>query len=408
MALSSFTPSVTGMEAFAHSLSTIGTNFANIRTVGYKPNETMFQTLLGNTPSYNSTQDELSSSRVNINGVSYYDRTLVNKQGDITATGGNYDVAINTENAFFMAKDSGGNVYYTRAGNFGTATQNGVTYLVSANGYKIQGFPATGEGFGGSPEDIIIKYQEKVPSVPTSKAQVVANVPADGVDSSSYSITVYGPDNDGRTMNMVFSKVEGKINTWDVNFNIDGGTVTGGPIEAVFDSNGKLLSPLNFNVSVQWDEEAGGGTNNIAMDISKMTQYAGSSGITKVDQDGKPSGNFVKSFIDENGIVKATYSNGETVNYAKLAVVGFASPDNLIPVNNTMFEASNDTGQSFFVIDADSSGKDILAAGSVEASAVNVEAEFSKLIVVQRAYSLNNSSFTANNEMLQTVINLKS
>ena len=68
------------------------------------------------------------------------------------------------------------------------------------------------------------------------------------------------------------------------------------------------------------------------------------SGITKVEQDGSPSGNFVKSFIDGNGIVKATYSNGAEINYAKLAIVGFESSDNLIPVNNTLFEASNDTG----------------------------------------------------------------
>ena len=114
MALSSFTPSVTGMSAQAHALETVSTNFANMRTVGYKPNETMFNTLLGSTPNFNNTVDELSSSRVNINGVSYYDRTLVNKQGTITATGNSYDVAINGENAFFEVKDSGGNIYYTR------------------------------------------------------------------------------------------------------------------------------------------------------------------------------------------------------------------------------------------------------------------------------------------------------
>lgn len=145
MALSSFTPSVTGMSAQAHALETVSTNFANMRTVGYKPNETMFNTLLGSTPNFNNTVDELSSSRVNINGVSYYDRTLVNKQGTITATGNSYDVAINGENAFFEVKDSGGNIYYTRAGDFTTLTQNGRTYLVTGNGIRFRAFrpPAT-------------------------------------------------------------------------------------------------------------------------------------------------------------------------------------------------------------------------------------------------------------------------
>lgn len=404
MALSSFTPSVTGLEAQSHALQTVSTNFANMRTVGYKPNETMFKTLLGSTPSYNNTVDELSSSRVNINGVSYYDRTLVNKQGLITATGNNFDVALNGENAFFEVRDSGGNVFYTRAGDFTTLAQNGQTFLVTGSGMKVQGFPATGDGFGANVTDIELKYQEKVPSVPTTKAEVIANVPANGVDSSSYGVTVYGPNNDGRTMNMVFSKVEGKVNTWEINFNIEDGVVNGGPIEAVFNSDGTLLSPKGFNISVAWDD---GSANNIAMDISKMTQYAGSSGITKVDQDGAPSGNFVKSFIDGNGIVKATYSNGDVVNYAKLAIVGFEASDNLIQVNNTLFETSNDVGDSHYVNGPDKNVANLIQPQSVEASAVNVESEFARLIVVQRAYSLNTQSFTANNEMLQTIVNLK-
>ena len=404
MALSSFTPSVTGLDAQSHALQTVSTNFANMRTVGYKPNETMFKTLLGTTPSYNNTVDQLSSSRVNINGVSYYDRTLVNKQGIITATGNNYDVALSGENAFFEVKDSGGRIYYTRAGDFTTLTQNGQSFLVTGSGLKVQGFPAVGNGFGANVTDILLKYQEKFPSVPTTEAAVIANVPADGVDSSTYGITVYGPNNDGRTMNMVFSKVEGKINTWEINFNIDDGTVSGGPFEAVFNSDGALISPKNFNISVAWDD---GGTNNIAMDISKMTQYAGSSGITKVEQDGAPSGNFVKSFIDGNGIVKATYSNGAEINYAKLAIVGFESSDNLIPVNNTLFEASNDTGDSHYVNGPDKNIANLIQPQAVESSAVNVESEFARLIVVQRAYSLNTQSFNANNEMLQTIVNLK-
>lgn len=405
MALSSFTPSVTGMSAQAHALETVSTNMANMRTVGYKPNETMFSTMLGTTSNYSNTVDQLSSNRVSINGVNYYDRTLVNTQGTITATGNNYDVAINGENAFFEVKDAGGYTYYTRAGDFTTLTQDGRSYLVTSSGYKVQGFPATGNGFGASPTDIEILYQDKVPSTPTTQASVIANVPADGVDTSSYGVTVYGPNNDGRTMNMLFSKVEGKINTWEISFSIEDGTVPGGPIEAIFDSDATLISPKNFNLTVNWND---GSSNNIAMDISKMTQYAGSSGITKVEQNGSPSGNFVKSFIDENGVVKASYSNGDEIAFAKLALVGFESADNLTPVNNTMFEANNDTGQSHYVNGPDVNVSGLLQPQAVEASAVNVESEFAKMIVVQRAYTLNTQSFTANNEMLQTIVNLKS
>ena len=70
----------------------------------------------------------------------------------------------------------------------------GNTYLIAPNGYTVQGFAALeGGGFAASPSDIIINPLAKMPSKPTTKAEVTANVPASDVDSSSYGITVYGP-----------------------------------------------------------------------------------------------------------------------------------------------------------------------------------------------------------------------
>lgn len=395
-------PSVTGMEAQAHAIGQVSSNIANISTVGYKTNETMFYTLLGSQPAVKSNQSGLSSSRADITGVGYYDRTNVDQQGVVTSSNNNFHVALNgTGNAFFSVKDRySGDVYYTRAGNFSTQTTNGQTYLVNGSGLRVQGFPALeGGGFGGSPQDIVLDYLDKIPSTPTTKAEVIANVPADGVGTSSYGITVYGPNNDGETMNMLFTKVDGKVNTWDVTFNVEGGTVSSAPIEAVFDSDGQLLSPKTFDVSVNWND---GSSNNIAMDISKMTQYAGSSGITKVTQDGAESGNFVKAFIGEDGIVQASYSNGKTVNFAKLAVSNFQSPDNLVPVTGTLFEAGNGVGSMSYLENGD-----YVVPQALEQSTATAEKEFAKMLVVQRAYTLNSSSFTVNNEMMETAVSLK-
>lgn len=404
MVLSSFMPSVTGMEAQSHAMGQVSSNIANMTTVGYKSNETMFYTLLGSQPVVKSNQSGMSSSRADIAGVGYYDRTNVTAQGTVSASNNSYDVAINgTGNAFFMLQDRfTGDQYYTRAGDFKTQTSNGQTYLVSNNGLRVQGFPAIdGGGFGANPEDIIIKYPEKIPSTPTTQAKVTANVPADGVGSSSYGITVYGPNNDGRTMNMVFTKVDGKVNTWDVTFNIQDGTVTTPePIEAVFDANGTLLSPKDFNVNVAWDD---GSTNSIAMNIEKMTQFAGSSGITNVEQDGSKGGNFQSSFIGEEGIVQAKYSNGKTISIAKLALASFQAPDNLTPISGTLFEANPDVGDRNFL----TSNKEYVVPQALEQSTATPEKEFGKLLVVQRAYSLNSNAFTVNDEMLQIVVNLK-
>lgn len=404
MVLSIFMPTVTGMDAQSHALETVSSNIANISTVGYKSDETLFHTLLGATPVAKGNQSGLSSSRVDVHGVGYYDRTNVTQQGVVTPTANNYDVAINgTGNAFFTVKDRySGDLYYTRAGDFRTNSTNGQVYLVNSSGLRVQGFAANRDGsFASSISDIIIEYPEKVPSTPTSKATVTANVPASGVDNSNYGITIYGPNNDGETLNMLFTKVEGKANTWNITFNINNGTVSPAePVEAIFTQDGKLSTPKNLNISVNWND---GSNNAIDLNIENMTQYNGSTGITHVNQDGRESGNFIRSGIGDEGIVYASYSNGQTLNISKIALSGFAAPDNLTPVSGTLFEANSTTGNAYFL----DTNKEYITSQALEQSTATVEKEFSKMVVIQRAYSLNTSSFTAVDEMLQTVVNLK-
>lgn len=402
MALSIFIPSSTGMEAQSHALGTISTNIANISTVGYKSNQTMFYTLLGSNPVVKSNASGISSSRVDIDGVGYYDRTNILDPGNIQTTGNNYDVAISdNDNAFFYLKDPYNNDFYSRAGNFSTRTENGVTYLVNQNGLKVQGFPSLDgkENFGASPEDIIIKYPDKVPPIPTTEATITANVPASGVDSSTYNMTIYAETHDGETMNMVFTKVPGQANKWMLSFNVEGGTATGSETEVEFDSHGALVTPKVLDVAINWDD---GDTNNIHLNISNMTQLAGGTGVTHVTQDGAPGGNFVKSHIDEKGLVKATYSNGSDYVFGKLALVGFTAPENLIPYEGTLFQANANTGETFY------SDGTKLVTESLEGSSVDVVKEFSTMIITQRAYSVNANAFTTANEMLELLIDLKS
>ena len=199
---------------------------------------------------------------------------------------------------------------------------------------------------------------------------------------------------------MHFNKIEGKFNTWELSFSVEGGSATGSVTEVIFDNRGELVTPKNLDVAINWDD---GDSNNISLDISNMTQLAGGPGTTYVEQDGAQSGDFVKAYIDDKGIVQAYYSNGDNYNFGKLAVVSFSSPENLVPINGTLFEANSATGESTYL-----DKNNIFEAQALEQAAVNVEEEFSNMIVVQRAYSLNTQSFTANNEMLELLIDLKS
>lgn len=406
MALSIFSPSVSGLNAQSHALETVSTNLANISTTGYKSAETMFYSLLGSQPLVKSNSSGLSSSRVDIDGVGYYDRTSITRAGTISATGNPFDVAIEAgDNAFFVVKNSLNQTYYSRAGDFTTRSENGTTYLVNSSGYYVQGFAANEDGtFASDLSNLTIQYPDKIPAVPTSQMEISANVPAD-VDNSSYGLTFYGENNQEKTVNMLFQKAEGQNNVWNVTFNMESGTVTTAePLEVVFDEKGGILSPKTFDVSVTWPD---GTASTVAMDISHMTQYAGSSEIVNVSQDGRVGGDYQYSYIDSGGVIQSKYTNGETLASGKLALVGFSAPENLIPISGTLFEVSNDVGESFFVVDSTTNDNTAFRSESLEGSNVDPSKEFSNLIVVQRAYNLNGTAFTTANEMTQTVVNLK-
>ena len=401
MTIASFIPSVTGMEAMSHAQETVASNIANMNTTGYKQNETLFYSLLGSEGVNSGAQSGLNSSRVDITGVGYYDRTNIGIEGVVSATGNNFDVAINgNSNAFFTLDDGFGNIYYTRAGDFLRLTQNGVTYLVSSGGLFVQGFAATDDGFSNTLSDVTIDAPQTIPQKETTEASIIANVPANDVDRSVYSIRIYSENYDGANLNMVLEKAEGKENTWNLSFEMEDGTAVGNSTEVIFNTDGTIKMPQNVTAAITWND---GSTSSVDIDISAMTQYGESSQVTKIDQNGFPSGNLESLTIDDDGVLRAYYTNGSDVNIAKLALTGFTAPENLTPYNNTLFEANGETGNSYYV---DPDG--ILVPQSLESSTVNLEEEFSQMIVLQRAYSLNAQSFTVSNEMLSVLVDLVS
>ncbi len=403
MTIASFIPSVTGLNAMSHSLNTVSDNIVNMNTNGYKQKETLFNTLLGNRGFNYGAQSGLHSSRVAITGVETWDRDNILQQGMISNTGNIFDVAISdNNNAFFTVSDEVGNIYYTRAGDFAKITTDGVTYLQTKGGMHVLGFNAIngGDEFSNNASEIIIDAPGIMPQRETTKAQIIANVPSQGVTNSIYTLNIYSENYDGENLNMVLTKDETRENAWFLSFDMQDGTATGDAMEILFNTDGTLRSPEVVSASINWND---GSSSQVAIDLSKMTQYAETSQVFRIDQDGSPSADLTGFTFDKDGILKAVYGSAASYNIAKLAITGFTAPENLDPFNTTLYTANADVGNSFYV-----DTTDLVVPNSVERSTVDLSEEFSKMIVTQRAYSLNAQSFTVNDEMLSLLVDLKS
>lgn len=125
-----FNHALSGLNAASKSLDIIGHNIANSGTTGFKSSRAEFSEAVA------SALGSSSGDSYGI-GVSTAAVTQMFKQGNITPTGNNLDVAING-NGFFVVKQIDGTDAYTRSGNFRVDDEG---YLRTINGDSVLGYP---------------------------------------------------------------------------------------------------------------------------------------------------------------------------------------------------------------------------------------------------------------------------
>src|SRR5579859_702277 len=129
----------TGMAAQQLNVEVISNNIANMNTIGYKKQRAEFQDLLYQTVeqagAQSSDQGTIVPTGIQIGaGVKTGSVYRISTQGALTATGNQFDLAINGRGYFQVLTPTGDNAY-TRAGNFAVNDQG---QLVTQDGYLIQ------------------------------------------------------------------------------------------------------------------------------------------------------------------------------------------------------------------------------------------------------------------------------
>lgn len=190
-----FQQGLSGLNASAKHLDTIGNNVANATTVGFKQSQAQFS-------------DMFAASLSGAGGVQVGTGTKISAvaqqftQGNITNTSNPLDTAISGQ-GFFRLTDAAGSVLYSRNGQF-QVDKNG--FLVNSQGHKVSGYlpNAAGAIIASAPVPLQINSADLTPNMTTS-AVIGANlnstsaVPATSafnpVDSTSYnnstSMSVY-------------------------------------------------------------------------------------------------------------------------------------------------------------------------------------------------------------------------
>lgn len=162
--------------------------------------------------------------------------------------------------------------------------------------------------------------------------------------------------------------------------------------------------------AVNWAAGLGIDDQTLSFDLTAaaggLTQYDSASVVQAVLTNGTAFGNLSEVKIDETGFVTAIFDNGVTRKIAQIAVATFPSPDSLIEVSGNAFRVSQGSG-TYNLKTAGSGGAGTIGSSQLEASTVDLSAEFTGLITTQRAYSASSKIITTADEMLAELISIK-
>ena len=162
--------------------------------------------------------------------------------------------------------------------------------------------------------------------------------------------------------------------------------------------------------AVNWAPGLGIDDQALAFDLSAsaggLTQYDSASVVQAVLTNGTAFGNLSEVKIDDSGFVTAIFDNGVTRQIAQIALATFPSPDSLSQTSGNAYRVSQGSG-TYNLKAAGTGGAGMIGASQLEASTVDLSAEFTGLITTQRAYSASSKIITTADEMLAELISIK-
>jgi flagellar hook protein FlgE len=408
----SFATALSGLESNNTALNTIANNLANMNTVGYKDQTDQFSTLF-----YQQLNGGVNGG-VQVGVGTQVATTETNfSNGAPTSTGQSTNMALQG-NGFFVINDNG-QQELTRAGDF-VLSQSGA--LQTTSGASVMGYPASNGSIavGSGVQPIVLPLGQTLAAKQTGSMNIQANLDASAAIGTSVPapVTLYDSLGAAHQATVTFTKTAVNTTppsaTWSYNIALPAGEATGSAGTTgtlTFDGSGNLTNPtgtisgISFtglsdgasNMSFSWNLNGAAG--------SSITQTASSSNVAGATQDGYASGSYQDFSVDGNGIVQASFSNGQKEMIGQVAVATVSNQQGLQATNNTAYLSTLASGPAV-IGTAGNAGRGTIEGGALESSNVDVSTEFSALIVAQRAFEANSKSVTTFDQATQEAINM--
>lgn len=426
-----FAQGVSGLNAAASNLDVIGNNIANSGTIGFKSGSVQFSDVYAGSRAGLGTQVSGVFQNFSSGAVQSSTRAL--------------DVAIVDGEGFFRLASPGGEIAYSRNGQFDVDKEG---YIVNASGLRLTGYQVAANGTvaGGSPTALQLPTGAMPPAATQgitaqfnidSRGTVPAASPFDANNSASYNysntVTIFDSLGNSHELSTFFVKTG--VNAWSSYATADGYplTATGamvapptaaGPPAAVnsvaltdgklgFDSNGILTAAAPSTLVggkmsfTGLDFANGSGPMNFTIDVTGTTQFGTANDVKKLTQDGYKAGQLTTFAINPDGTVTGKYSNEQSKALGRVVLSSFVNPGGLQPKGDNVWAETAASGQPLTGTPGSGTKLGALVGGALEASNVDLTAELVNLIIAQRTYQANAQTVKTQDQVVQALMNMR-
>jgi flagellar hook protein FlgE len=431
----SFYTSLSGLKAATTEMSTISHNLANVGTNGFKRSRTEFGDVMASSVSMSPTQMIGSGTVVKSIRQDF-------AQGGLIQSTSSLNMAVSGEGFFAVKPDlESARVAFTRNGGFLVDADR---YVVDSNGGHLQVYPVDGSGTVvatglGSTVSLRLPQSSGTPEATSNVALTVnlsANAPRpqdnsiysttnpyefDRFDPQSYNnstqTTIYDANGNAQTLTNYYVRDTAATGTpptsnWLV-YSFVGdqqlGTTAGtpAPVTLTFDASGVMTAPTAPIAFAGFTPPGSTVEQQITLDYgAATTQLAQPFTLAASSQDGRAVGQLEGVSVGEDGIVRASFSNGDTQALGKVVLANFSNPSGLRQLGNSYWSSTGVSGEARLG-EAGANGFGSLMSGAIERSNVDITEELVGLIAAQRNFQANAKSLETSSQISQTIFNIR-
>ena len=462
---------VAGLKTHQTRMDVIGNNIANVNTTSYKSQSMTFSDLMYQTTQSASGANPttgvggVNARQIGLGAKTGAIKTAITGQGAAQSTNDPFDIMI-TGDAFFVVSNGSEN-FFTRDGSF--YVDGAGNLAMTSTGYNVMGWQVdptnpnvikkdtvsalrvmNAENLTYPPEatssatvsGIIDKYDTDVNSTSgrvmnlefydnqgykyTARLSVHA-IDAANSDQGTFYVKLDDVlDSDGKSVmssDITFGYDEIKDANDVVCTDVDGNKITNaailkydagkGTFSYVGDSGKNATTggtaTLTFNTTVLPN------FNNITIDFSATSNYNANGTSTldvmRGDSSGLGAGRKIGEMsgisIQKDGMIYASYDNGQRRLLGQISVATFPNASGLEKAGDNLYSATMNSGDFNGIGEDITVGGGYMNSGVLEMSNVDLSAEFTEMITTQRGFQANSRIITVSDTLLEELTNLK-